>query len=289
MGWRTVVIDSLCKLSCKNGYLFVQGEEVTMVHIGEIDAVVVATTQATITAYTLMELIKNKVRVVFCDEKRNPYGEICSYYGAHNSSKKIRLQCRWSDELKSEMFRRIVTAKIANQAAVLKQNGFEAEAKELKNYLSDVAPGDVTNREGLAAKIYFRALFGEGFSRELNSEINAALNYGYSVLLSAVNREIVLNGCITQMGLKHMNEFNPYNLASDLMEPFRAEVDKYVYNRKEEAFDKDYKYKLQALMRTRVKYCGEERTLGAIVAASVKSVIDGMNSGDLSQLKMYEL
>ena len=191
--------------------------------------------------------------------------------------------------MKSEMFRRIVTAKIANQAAVLKQNGFDAEAGELKSYLSDVAPGDVTNREGLAAKIYFRALFGEGFSRELNSEINAALNYGYSVLLSAVNREIVLNGCITQMGLKHMNEFNPYNLASDLMEPFRAEVDKYVYNRKEEAFDKDYKYKLQALMRTRVKYCGEERTLGAIVAASVKSVIDGMNSGDLSQLKMYEL
>ena len=41
MGWRTVVINSLAKISCKNGYLCVQGEEVTMIHLSEVDSLII--------------------------------------------------------------------------------------------------------------------------------------------------------------------------------------------------------------------------------------------------------
>lgn len=81
---------------------------------------------------------------------------------------------------------------------------------------------------GHAAKVYFNALFGMDFTRTEESSINAALNYGYGILLSAFNREIVLNGYITQLGLFHNNMFNQFNLGSDLMEPFRTIVDQKV-------------------------------------------------------------
>ena len=85
--------------------------------------------------------------------------------------------------------------------------------------------GDATNREGHAAKVYFNALFGMDFTRTAENSINAALNYGYSLLLSTCTREIAINGYITQLGLFHDNMFNPFNLAFDLMEPFRPLVD----------------------------------------------------------------
>jgi CRISPR-associated endonuclease Cas1 subtype II len=88
-----------------------------------------------------------------------------------------------------------------------------------------VVLGDKTNREGHAAKVYFNALFGKDFSRKQLNDINAGLNYGYSIILSMFSREIVKNGCITQIGIKHSNYFNQYNLASDLMEPFRVIID----------------------------------------------------------------
>ena len=94
------------------------------------------------------------------------------------------------------------------------------EAELLQGYLEEITYGDATNREGHAAKVYFNALFGKDFTRTDDLLINTALNYGYSILLSAFNREIVLNGYLTQLGLFHDNMFNRFNLASDLMEPF---------------------------------------------------------------------
>ena len=85
-----------------------------------------------------------------------------------------------------------------------------------------------TNREGHAVKVYFNALFGNGFSRTLDCFENAALNYGYSILLSCFTREIVCNGYLTLIGLFHDSQDNPFNLASDLMEPFRPIVDRIV-------------------------------------------------------------
>ena len=98
----------------------------------------------------------------------------------------------------------------------------------LEKYSKEISLSDSTNREGLAAKVYFNRMFGNGFARGDDDPINQALNYGYMVLLSYFNREIVASGYITQMGINHKNIFNDFNLSCDLMEPFRPLVDKAV-------------------------------------------------------------
>lgn len=283
------MVDSASKLSCKNGYLVVHGESIKMIHLGEIDSLILSTTQATITAYTLYELTKNKIRVVFCDETKNPYGELCAYYGQYNSSKKITLQTMWPQQLKLEAFKKIICVKINNQAKVLERNGFLPQADELKRLSEDVLSGDESNREGMAAKIYFRSLFGPDFTRELNSSVNMALNYGYAVLLSAINREIILNGCLTQIGLKHNNEYNYFNLSCDLIEPFRPIVDEHVFLHKNEKFSTEIKLDLVTLTAKKVKYDGQEVFLSYAIKKAVKSVIDALNNRALADMKPYEL
>ncbi len=118
--------------------------------------------------------------------------------------------------------------KIRQQRQFLSERGKEKEAELLSEYIQEVQWYDETNREGHAAKVYFNALFGMDFSRSQDNNINAALNYGYSIILSAFNREITSNGYLTQLGLYHNNMFNQFNLGSDLMEPFRILVDRMV-------------------------------------------------------------
>ena len=173
-----------------------------------------------LTASLLCELIKRKVKIIFCDEKRNPLSELVSYYGSHDSSSKIKKQILWNDAIKNMVWTEIVIEKIRNQRGFL--NALDKkEGVLLTKYIEDIEPNDVTNREGHAAKVYFNAIFGKEFSRTSDNPTNAALNYGYGIILSAFNREIVANGYLTQLGIFHTNMFNQFNLGSDLMEPFR--------------------------------------------------------------------
>ena len=158
--------------------------------------------------------------MIFCDEKRNPSSELVGYYGSHDTSNKVRKQIQWSRHSKEAIWTEIVTEKIRKQKELLKNLGKE-EAGLLEAYLQEIGWNDETNRKGHAAKVYFNALFGMTFTRTADCPENAALNYGYSILLSAFAREIVASGYITQLGLFHDNMFNQFNLASDLMEPFR--------------------------------------------------------------------
>ena len=133
--------------------------------------------------------------------------------------------------------------KIHNQAMLLKKLEIK-EYTKLLEYEKQVEIADKTNREGHAAKVYFNLLFGNDFIRDNEDNTNAALNYGYAILLSMLNRDIVSKGYITPLGINHRSEFNQFNLSCDLMEIFRPLVDEAVYNNRELAFDKEFKYKL---------------------------------------------
>ncbi len=224
MSWRTVVVSNSAKLDYQMGYLVVRREETVKVHISEIYMLIIESTAVSLTAALLCELTKKKIKVIFCDEKRNPSSELVSYYGSHDTSVKVRNQMGWGSEIKRTVWTEIVTDKIRKQAEVL-TSWKKKESEMLYQYIEEIAYGDTTNREGHAAKVYFNALFGMDFTRTEDNSINAALNYGYGIILSAFNREIAVNGYITQIGLFHDNMFNPFNLGSDLMEPFRPIVD----------------------------------------------------------------
>ena len=155
-------------------------------------------------------------------------------------------------------------------------------------YLEDMELGDVTNREGHAAKVYFNSLFGKEFSRTSDIPFNVALNYGDGILLSAVNREIVSNGYITQLGLFHDNMFNPFNLGSDLMEPFRIVVDRKVFEMRPEKLEHEEKMELVNLMNLEVKIDGKNNYLSNAIKIYCRSVFDALNDKDVSLLKFYK-
>ena len=256
MSWRIVVISKRAKLDYQLGYLVVRNEEVTKIHLSEISTILIESTAATVTTSLLAELTKKKIKVIFCDEKRNPSSELVGYYGSHDTSNKIRKQIQWSRHSKEAIWTEIVTEKIRKQKELLKNMGKE-EAGLLESYLQEIGWNDETNREGHAAKVYFNALFGMTFTRTADCPENAALNYGYSILLSAFAREIVASGYITQLGLFHDNMFNQFNLASDLMEPFRVLIDREVIQMQRKEFTHEEKIQLVNVLNNEVMIDGK--------------------------------
>lgn len=287
MSWRTVVITGNAKLDYQIGYLVVRGTESKKIQISEIRMLIVESTAVSLTAYLLQELSKHKVKVIFCDEKRNPSSELIPYYGSHDTSIKIRNQIDWTEEVKMSVWTEIVAEKIRQQAETLSMFGRE-ESEMLENYIKEIEFGDATNREGHAAKVYFNALFGKKFSRKDDNSVNAALNYGYSLLLSSFNREIVANGYITQIGLSHSNRFNPFNLASDLMEPFRPLVDVRVFRLQPEIFEKEEKHVMIRLLEEEVVIDGRSEFLPNAIKIYAKSIFDVLNNKGEGIIRFYQ-
>lgn len=287
MSWRIVVISKRAKLDYQLGYLVVRNESVTKIHLGEISTLLIESTAVSITTSLLAELTKKKIKVIFCDEKRNPSSELVGYYGSHDTSSKVRNQIQWSRNSKDAVWTEIVTEKIRKQKKLLEYQGKE-ESKLLDSYLQEIKWNDETNREGHAAKVYFNALFGLDFTRTTDCSVNSALNYGYSIILSAFTREITANGYITQLGLFHDNMFNQFNLASDLMEPFRVLVDKEVLEMKFEEFEVDEKRRLVNILNHEVVIDGKVQYVNNAVKIYCKSVFDALNENDSSLIRFYK-
>ncbi len=282
MSWRVVVISNHCKLDYSMGYMVARSvEKTSRVHLDEISVLVIETTACSVTAALMNELVQKKVKVVFCDEKHNPSHELIPYYGSHDCSLKLKTQMAWSENAKSEMWTTIVAEKIKNQSLLLRSVGLE-QCFLLESYIEELEWKDQTNREGHAAKVYFNALFGNGFSRSGDDGINAMLNFGYSLLLSVFNREIVAGGYLTQLGLFHDNRFNPFNLSCDLMEPFRPYVDALVFHTQPKQFEKSEKLQLYDLLNKEVKIDGRKSTLLNGIRIYSKSIFDAVEAQDVS-------
>lgn len=291
MGWRIVSVSSVSKLDYKMDYLVIRNQEGTKrIHLSEISILLLESTAISLTAYLLCELNRNKIDVIFCDEKRCPYGMLSSLYGSHDTSLKYRKQAAWQQETKDFVWAEIVRAKILAQAAVLPEDRIEAKSA-LAEFASQVGPGDTTNREGHAAKVYFNSLFGMAFSRSGEGPINAALDYGYGILLSAFAREVAVNGYCTQLGIFHDNMFNHLNLACDLMEPFRPFIDDAVSTLMPEKLEHGEKVSIIQALNEKTRIDGREQYMLNAIKVYVKSVFDAIEERDISLLKfpVYEL
>lgn len=290
MSWRTVVITGNAKLDYKMDYLIVRKtDNTTRVFIGEIGMLIIESTSVSLTTMLLCELTKHKVKVVFCDEKHNPQSELLSYYGSHDTSAKVRTQIGWSKQEKELIWTEIVAEKIRQQRDHLLERGLDTQAALLASYIPEIEIGDKTNREGHAAKVYFNALFGMDFTRSQENATNAALNYGYGILLACFNREVVANGYITQLGLFHDNMFNQFNFSSDLMEPFRILVDRIVVKMKPQKFDKDEKICFIYMLEDGVMIDGKNQYVSNAIKIYCRSVFDALNDKDISMLKFYQV
>ncbi len=286
MGFRTVVVNSRSKLEYRLNYLVVRGETEKRVFINEINTLIVQSTAVSLTAALLSELVKNNVKIIFCDEKCNPAAELLPYYSAHNTSKRIKIQTKWSDEIKGEVWKRIIRRKILTEKEVLLRRGYSVEAEILAAYSDEVERGDLTNREGHAAKVYFNRILPDGETRRSGGFLNGCLNYGYAVLLSAINREIAASGYLTQIGIWHDNEFNQFNLGSDLIEPLRTVVDETALKIENE--DKGFKRIMANVLNLEAKFDGKQTTFDVSLRQYVRSVLFALETGDADAVKFPE-
>ena len=284
MSFRTVVVRERSKLDLKMNYLVCRNSKETKVFIPEISVLILESTSISITTALLSELVKQNVKIIFCDEKHNPESEVMPYYGRYNSSKRLKQQIDWKKCAKSAVWQKIIENKIAHQAKFLQELGKVKEANLLMSY--QVKDNDATNREGHSAKVYFNALFGKDFQRRDGAFTNGALNYGYAVVLACFNREIVKNGYATQLGIWHKNEFNAFNLASDMMEPFRVLVDRIVYNMKNR---QNFKAEVLEIFNWQIKIGGKSLYFENAVSTYCQSVFNCLEKKGKGEISFYEL
>ena len=288
MSWRTVVVTGIAKLDFKMDYLVIRKQEETVrIHLSEIGMVIIESTAVSLTAMLLCELVKHKIKVIFCDEKHYPHSELLPYHGSHDTSAKIRNQVAWSEKDKELVWTEIVSEKIRQQSIHLQEHGAYDEADMLMKYITEMQSGDASNREGHAAKVYFNALFGLDFTRSEDNAVNAALDYGYGILLSCFNREIIASGYMTQIGLFHDNMFNAFNLASDFMEPFRPVVDRIVAVMDPECFATDEKREVLRFLSEEVVIDGKVQYVSNAIRIYCRSIFEALNERDVSRIRFY--
>lgn len=287
MSWRIVVISNRCKLDLKMGYMVVRGEDTKRIFLDEIAILMIENPAVSLTGCLLEALTEKKIRIIFCDGRRLPMAELVPYHGAHDSARKIRTQMAWTEATKGAVWSDIISEKIRKQAEYLVELGREREAGLVRSYLEQIELYDVTNREGHAAKVYFNAVFGMDFTRSEECCTNAALNYGYGIILSAFSREITACGYLTQIGIFHSNMFNHFNLSCDLMEPFRILIDRKVRMMNHESFESREKYALVDVLNQYVRINGSNQTVLNAIKIYSRSVFDALNDGDSSKIKFY--
>jgi len=284
MSFRTVVVKTRCKLEYSLNYLVYRtADSEKKICLNEISTLIVQNTGVAITAALLSMLMEKKIKVIFCDAKSNPQGEMVPYYGAYNNYEKIKSQINWDDDSKNIVWQIIIMKKIEGQRNNLNLIEKQDSAEKLSEYLLDVLPGDPTNREGHSAKVYFNSCFGKGFSRGDECDTNAFLNYGYSIILSAINRELKALGYLTEFGIHHIGESNPFNLSCDLMEPLRPLIDRYVLKKKVNR--ENFKGEFINLLNETVNFDDKNMILDNAIHLYVLSTISALNEKNPGRIK----
>ena len=288
MGWRSVIITQHAKLTYSMQMMIVQTRDgINQIPIEDINLLLVSTTQAVITSALISELAQNQTKIIFVDEKGNPIVETAVYYPGTRNMAKLTQQFNWDEHLKEVLWTKIVSQKIKNQIAVLAN--YHLNKDEVQSELDQLEINDESNREAIAARKYFMLLFDKNFVRRDTSAINAALDYGYAILLSSFNREIAMNGYLTYFGIHHCSQENPFNLASDLMEPFRPFVDYWVKaHEKIKELTPDIKYGLVELLSLEIKFNGKKTLLTNAITVYVRECLKFF-SGDSKELPEMEM
>lgn len=276
---RTLVFSSPMILSLKNQQLVyafkdTPNEKFT-VPIEDVGVVLLENQQTNITLPLLNALAESEVQVVICNNKGMPSAMIQSMDSNNLQGETLRNQISCGEVLKKQLWKQVVEAKIKNQASLLYNIGEKGDI--LKPFYSNVRSGDVDNREGIAARIYFQHLFGDCFVRNRDEMgINALLNYGYSILRAATCRAIVSSGLLPAIGIHHHNRSNAYPLADDLMEPFRPFVDGVVYDlvtRGQMELTKEVKGELISVLYADTKYEKIIRPLSVGLSMTTASMV----------------
>lgn len=274
------MISNSAQIKSKNKQLqiILASDENHTVPIEDINSLMLETEKVQISSHALRELTLNGTAVYLCDEKHMPCGVLLPLNSHSRQLKILQLQLNMKKPLQKRLWQQLVQQKISNQAECLKICENDGHVK-LVSMVKRVQSGDATYVEAQAAAQYFKMLFGSNFKRKnkpssKETDIwNASINYGYSIIRAMIARNLVVYGFEPSLGIFHHSETNRFNLADDLLEPFRPIIDLYtVTNIEGEKFTTDHKRQLYNLVNIEVKLDNEHHSLMYAAERTVKSL-----------------
>ena len=291
MGFRNIYIENPARLSIKNRQLIISQDQDISVPVDDIDSIVIDSLQCTLTAPTISFLAENQVVLYTCNKQHMPCA-VLNPLGNH-SRKLIILQNQMgvTKRFKDRAWQKIIRQKVLNQARCLELTS-SPNVAELNQLATQVLEGDKSFKESSAAALYFHSLFDTSFNRRHETVHNAALNYGYAIVRGAIARDLCAYGFEPALGIHHHNELNAFNLADDLIEPFRPYVDLWVaqnVDSEEKVLTSTYKRDLVSLLFTEVKIDNELHSLTNAIRKTVASYTNCCRNNTTTNLKLPEL
>lgn len=286
LGWRIVHVKEGDVLRLRLDSLEVlKKENKVYIPLSDITMIVLEGNRTTITTKLLSSLSQNNVGLVICDDKYLPVGIYLPYGQYHHYSKRVIRQAEWTKEQRGLIWQSVIKQKMTNQVDYARFAGVdEGRLNLMQDLVSNLLVGDTTNREGPVAKVYFDSLYGKSFTRDDENLINGAMNFGYAILRSFMARIVVGNGLVTMLGIFHHNEFNSFNLADDLMEPFRPLMDywvnEYVIDDKQDYLSYEARLKIIEFMSQKIKIQNKKMTIDNAMQEYVTSFISAIDEQD---------
>ncbi|KXS55427.1 MAG: hypothetical protein AWU57_206 [Marinobacter sp. T13-3] len=232
MGWRTIVISKPCYLSKTNNQANIhikQSKSNIQVPIEDISCIIIDSQKATVTSALLGALSQEGAGLVVTNHDHKPVGTLLPSGSYYKPLSRLNGQIAATKAMQKRWHQEIVKQKVLNQAATLEMHDSPIAAAHLYRLCERVRSGDPDNIEAHAARRYFECVFGTPLQRRNECLLNDALNYGYAVVRSVIAQHIVASGLEPSIGLFHHNMLNPFNLADDLIEPYRPAIDAWTH------------------------------------------------------------
>lgn len=294
MAFRSIIISKATKINLDlNNIVVTYDKEPYYINLDEISTIIVDDPRCLVSLRLLSELCIKGINVIFTDASHKPVGSLVTLYNNVRAPKKHLKQIEWDVNLKGYLWTEIVKEKISNQILVLKRMKKLDKIIILEEYLNSIEYGDITNREGLASRTYFKELFGSSFKRFNEDIINFCLNYTYQVLRSKISQEIISCGYIPTLGICHKSEYNQFNLADDLIEIFRPIIDYYIFNileeEEEEFLTPDLKGKLVNILNERVLYKNNSYKMHIVIQFFLQDIFTFLETGDVEKINFPKI
>ena len=290
MSLQKLYIKNKAYLSYTNNLIKIKTEDIeNTVCLDDIDTILVENYHTTISTALLAQLSKSDISVIFCDEKFMPSSILLGINKNSRTTKIQKAQVLLSKPKLNQIWQKIVYSKVENQSKVLKI--FNIKENYIDSLLPRVKSNDKEHIEAVAAAYYFKELFDSDFSRNsLLDGRNSALNFGYTVFRSSICRYLVAHGLNPAFGIHHSSELNAFNLADDLIEPFRPIIDLFVKRniKKDTELSSAIKVELLKLLdeiviydnqRVQISYCMKQ------IVANYQSIC----LGKVEDLKLFKI
>ncbi len=294
MGWHNILISQPARLSVKNAQLLCQLEKDNLtIPLEDIASITIESHQIVITGGLLSALADHNIILVSCDKQHLPNAVMLPMAQHSRQLSALKLQVNTSKPLLKRLWQIIVAQKIINQAMVLEWQNTK-NVNRLKRLAKAVNSGDSNNCESTAARLYFSSLF-KNFKRHNNDLINSQLNYGYAIIRTAIARELTAFGLHAELGIHHCSELNAFNLADDLIEPFRPILDSWVVKHimtidedkiSSSELSKENRAQLIQILQLQTNIDNDCYTLQSAIRICVKSLISALKNKDYHKLNL---